>query len=137
MLVISAFLVLNSFSGNAQITETSLRGMVSDASGNVIVASAVVAQNEATAQVSTTTTNENGEFVFDEATLNKSGGYVVTFRSPGTDVNTSAPGTPDVPPLAPVTTDLFNVKNGTVSACPTGAVYTGTEAGPFPPPPTQ
>lgn len=81
--------------------------------------------------------NENGEFVFDEATLNKSGGYVVTFRSPGTDVNTSAPGTPDVPPLAPVTTDLFNVKNGTVSACPTGAVYTGTEAGPFPPPPTQ
>ena len=61
-LFISAILFFNSFSGNAQITETSLRGMVSDSSGNVIVASAVVAQNDATAQISTTTTNENGEF---------------------------------------------------------------------------
>src|SRR5215213_7275206 len=80
MLVVSAFLVLNSFSGNAQITETSLRGMVSDSSGNVIVASAVIAQNEATAQVSTATTNENGEFVFPSL---PSGSYTIYVRVPG------------------------------------------------------
>lgn len=77
--------------------------------------------------------NEDGEFVFDEAILNKSGGYVVTFFSPGTDESTSAPGTPEVDPLAPVTTNLFNVKNGTAISCPEGAVYTGT--GTFPAPP--
>ncbi len=80
MLLISAFLFFNSFSGNAQITETSLRGMVSDSSGNVIVASAVVAQNDATAQISTTTTNENGEFVFPSL---PSGSYTIFVRVPG------------------------------------------------------
>src|SRR5215203_4691762 len=80
MLVVLAFLALNSSSGNAQITETSLRGMVSDSSGNVIVASAVVAQNEATAQISTTTTNENGEFVFPSL---PSGSYTIYVRVPG------------------------------------------------------
>jgi len=79
-LFISAFLFFNSFSGNAQITETSLRGMVSDSSGNVIVASAVVAQNDATAQISTTTTNENGEFVFPSL---PSGSYTIFVRVPG------------------------------------------------------
>ena len=80
MLIISAFLVLNSFSARAQITETSLRGTVSDASGNVIVASAVVAQNEATAQISTATTGENGEFVFPSL---PSGSYTIYVRVPG------------------------------------------------------
>lgn len=80
MLVVSLFLAFNNFSGYAQITETSLRGMVSDSSGNVIVASAVVAQNDATAQISTTTTNENGEFVFPSL---PSGSYTIFVRVPG------------------------------------------------------
>src|SRR5215204_7400164 len=80
LLIVSAFVVLNGISVRAQITETSLRGMVSDASGNVIVASAVVAQNEATAQISTTTTNENGEFVFPSL---PSGSYTIYVRVPG------------------------------------------------------
>lgn len=63
-----------------QITETSLKGVVTDSAGNVIVASAVVAQNEATAQVSTATTNENGEFVFPSL---PSGNYSVFVRIPG------------------------------------------------------
>ena len=63
-----------------QITETSLKGTVSDSAGNVIVASAVVAQNEATAQVSTTTTNESGEFVFPSL---PSGNYTIFVRIPG------------------------------------------------------
>lgn len=64
----------------AQITETSVRGTVTDSFGNVIVASAVVAQNEATAQVLTTTTNQNGEFVFPSL---PSGSYTIFVRVPG------------------------------------------------------
>ena len=77
---ILAILILNSISGNAQITETSLRGTVTDSTGNVIVASAVVAQNDATAQISTTTTNDNGEFVFPSL---PSGSYKIFVRVPG------------------------------------------------------
>lgn len=77
MLFILAFSALN---GRAQITETSLRGSVADGSGNVIVASAVVAQNDATAQVTTTTTNDNGEFVFPSL---PSGSYTIFVRVPG------------------------------------------------------
>jgi hypothetical protein len=71
------FLAVISF---GQITESSLRGTVTDVNGNVIAASAVVAQNDATAQVKTTTTNENGEFVF--ASL-PSGTYTIFVRVPG------------------------------------------------------
>src|SRR5258708_5793138 len=63
-----------------QITETSLKGTVADSLGNVIVASAVVAQNEATAQVSTTTTNESGDFVFPSL---PPGNYTIFVRVPG------------------------------------------------------
>ncbi|MEP6902253.1 MAG: TonB-dependent receptor [Actinomycetota bacterium] len=80
ILFILAFLLFNSILGNAQITETSLRGTVTDSTGNVIVASAIVAQNEATAQVSTATTNENGEFVFPSL---PSGSYTIFVRVPG------------------------------------------------------
>ncbi|HEY0462281.1 MAG TPA: TonB-dependent receptor, partial [Pyrinomonadaceae bacterium] len=80
MLSILAFLLFNSFSARAQITETSLRGTVADSSGNVIVASAIVAQNEATAQVLTTTTNDSGEFVFPSL---PSGVYTIFVRVPG------------------------------------------------------
>src|SRR5215204_3675663 len=80
MLSILAFLFFNSFSARAQITETSLRGTVTDSSGNVIVASAIVAQNEATAQVLTTTTNDGGEFVFPSL---PSGIYTIFVRVPG------------------------------------------------------
>ncbi|NJM53288.1 MAG: carboxypeptidase regulatory-like domain-containing protein [Blastocatellia bacterium] len=65
---------------NAQITESSLRGIVTDVNGNAVAASVVVAQNDATAQVKTTTTNENGEFVF--ATM-PSGSYTIFVRVPG------------------------------------------------------
>ena len=65
---------------NGQITESSLRGTVTDVNGNIVAASAVVAQNDATAQVKTTTTNENGEFVF---TSLPSGSYTVFVRVPG------------------------------------------------------
>ncbi len=80
MLFILTILSLNCFFANAQITETSLRGTVSDSIGNVIVASAVVAQNDATAQISTTTTNDNGEFVFPSL---PSGSYTIYVRVPG------------------------------------------------------
>lgn len=65
---------------NAQITESSLRGTVADSAGNVIAASAVVARNEATAQIRTTTTDDNGDFVF--ASL-PSGIYTIFVRVPG------------------------------------------------------
>lgn len=77
---ILAVLFLSCVLVRAQITETSLRGTVTDASGNVIVASAVVAQNEATAQVSTATTNASGEFVFPSL---PSGSYRIFVRVPG------------------------------------------------------
>ncbi|KAA6151663.1 carboxypeptidase regulatory-like domain-containing protein, partial [Escherichia coli] len=56
------------------------RGSVADGAGNVIVASAVVAQNEATAQVSTATTDESGDFVFPSL---PSGSYTIFVRVPG------------------------------------------------------
>ncbi len=80
MQFILAILILNSISVSAQITETSLRGTVTDSTGNVIVASAIVAQNDATAQISTTTTNDNGEFVFPSL---PSGSYKIFVRVPG------------------------------------------------------
>ncbi len=77
MLFVLPFLFTNLL---AQITESSLRGLVTDSGGNVIASSVIVAQNEATAQIKTTTTNENGEFVF--ASL-PSGSYTVFVRVPG------------------------------------------------------
>jgi hypothetical protein len=78
--------------------------------------------------------DENGEFHFEDAVLNKAGGYTVTFKSPGTNESTSAPGTPQLDPIVQPITDLFNVKNGVASACPPGSSYPGT--GPLPAPPT-
>lgn len=63
-----------------QITESSLRGNVTDSLGNVIAASAVVAQNNDTSQVKTATTNENGEFTF---TSLPPGDYTIFVRVPG------------------------------------------------------
>ncbi|MCD9188573.1 MAG: TonB-dependent receptor [Pyrinomonadaceae bacterium] len=81
ILFVSLFLCLCfSLKTSAQITETSLRGTIADSAGNVIVATAVVAQNEATAQISTTTTNESGEFVFPSL---PSGSYTIFVRIPG------------------------------------------------------
>ncbi len=79
-LSIFAILIFGCQAIEAQITETSLRGTVSDVSGNVIVASTVVAQSAATAQVLTTTTNDQGEFVFPSL---PSGTYRVFVRVPG------------------------------------------------------
>ena len=63
-----------------QITESTLKGNVTDTLGNVIVSSAIVAQSEATGKNFTATTNDNGEFVF--ASL-PSGNYTVFVRVPG------------------------------------------------------
>ena len=80
--VFVAFFVLFSFTFiiSAQITESSLRGAVTDSAGNIIVASAVVAQNDATGQVRTTTTDESGAFAFLSL---PSGNYTVFVRVPG------------------------------------------------------
>lgn len=80
MLLVLTFLFLSGICISAQITETALRGNVTDSMGNVIAASAVVAQNEATAQVVTTTTDENGDFVFPSL---PSGAYTIFVRIPG------------------------------------------------------
>ncbi len=80
VLLILSFLFLTGSEINAQITETALRGNVSDSAGNLIVASAVVAQNDATAQISTTTTNDSGDFVFPSL---PSGSYTIYVRVPG------------------------------------------------------
>ncbi|NOT49454.1 MAG: TonB-dependent receptor [Acidobacteria bacterium] len=79
-LLFFAILTFSHVAVEAQITETSLKGTVSDSDGNVIVASTVVAQSEATAQISTTTTNSQGEFVFPSL---PSGTYSVFVRVPG------------------------------------------------------
>lgn len=63
-----------------QITEATLKGNVTDSLGNIIVASAVVAQSDATGKVYSTSTNDSGEFVF--ASL-PSGSYTVFVRIPG------------------------------------------------------
>lgn len=75
--------------------------------------------------------DENGEFHFVDAVLNKAGGYTLTFKSPGTDEGTSAEGAPGVDPIVQPVSDLFNVKNGTATECPAGSSYPGT--GTFPP----
>ncbi len=77
VLFVLPFLFLGVYS---QITESSLRGVVTDVNGNIVASSAVVAQNDATAQIKTATTDENGEFFF--ASL-PSGNYTVFVRVPG------------------------------------------------------
>lgn len=79
-LFFAVFLVLNALFAFGQITETALRGNVTDSAGNVIVASAVVAQNEATAQILTATTDDGGDFVFPSL---PSGTYTIFVRVPG------------------------------------------------------
>ncbi|MGH7627851.1 MAG: hypothetical protein ACREOF_00355 [Gemmatimonadales bacterium] len=58
--------------------------------------------------------DENGRFTFENAFLNKAGGYTVTVKTVGTNESTSAPGTPQLPPGTQPTTGLFNVKNGSI-----------------------
>ena len=80
LLSLVAFAFVFAASVSAQITEATLKGTVADINGNVIVASAVVAQSDATGQIKTATTDENGSFVF--ASL-PSGTYTVFVRVPG------------------------------------------------------
>jgi len=47
----------------AQLTETTLKGVLVDASGSAVGAASVVAKNESTGQARTATTDGNGEFV--------------------------------------------------------------------------
>jgi hypothetical protein len=78
--VLAFLLIFCSLAHRAQITETSLRGLVTDGLGNAVAASAVVARNDSTAQVTTTTTGETGEFVFPSL---PSGSYTLFVRVPG------------------------------------------------------
>jgi len=64
----------------AQLNEAALKGTVTDMTGSMIVGSAVVATNEATAQVRSTKTDDNGAFFF--AAL-PPGSYTVTVRADG------------------------------------------------------
>ncbi len=75
--IFSALLVAVTF---GQITESTLRGIVTDSAGNIVASSAVIVQSNDTAQIRATATNENGEFVF--ASL-PSGSYTVFVRVPG------------------------------------------------------
>lgn len=63
-----------------QITESTLRGTVTDSVANVIVASAVVAQSDATGQIRTATTDNNGAFTL---TALPPGSYTIFVRVPG------------------------------------------------------
>jgi Carboxypeptidase regulatory-like domain/TonB dependent receptor len=74
------FFLLSTIFVFGQITEATLKGSVADSLGNIIVASAIVAQSNTTGKVYTTTTTDNGEFVF--ASL-PSGDYTVFVRVPG------------------------------------------------------
>jgi hypothetical protein len=74
------FFLISITSVSGQITSATLKGVVMDSGGNVVVASAIVARDEETGQVSTTTTNENGEFVFPSL---PSGNYSIFVRVPG------------------------------------------------------
>ena len=47
----------------AQLTEGTLRGTVADTTGNIVVASPVVAKNNETGQMRSTTTDNNGAFL--------------------------------------------------------------------------
>ncbi len=78
--LVAVLLIVGSVRLSAQITETSLKGTVTDTLGNVIAASAVVVRNDATGQLTTTTTDGDGEFTFP--TL-PSGAYTVFVRVPG------------------------------------------------------
>jgi hypothetical protein len=77
-LLISAFLLPHA--AFAQLTESTLKGVVKDSAGNVIAASPVVAKNESTGQVRSTATDDNGAFFM--AAL-PSGSYTIYVRVPG------------------------------------------------------
>src|SRR5215216_1409189 len=64
----------------SQLTEAALKGIVTDASGNVIAASPVVAKNEDTGQARSTVTDDSGTFLL--AALSP-GLYTVNVSRPG------------------------------------------------------
>ena len=71
----------------------------------------------------------DGRFTFTNAFINKSGGYILTVKTVGTQVTNSAEGAPKVPPGQQPATDLFNVKNGPIgsaAACQPPNFYPGT-----------
>jgi hypothetical protein len=64
----------------SQITESTLKGTVTDTGGNVIVSSPVVAKSEETAQIRTATTDDNGAFTLSSL---PPGLYTLFVRVPG------------------------------------------------------
>jgi len=86
--------------------------------------------------------DNQGNVTFSTAFLNKSGGYTITIRTVGTDVQSSAGGTPQVPPGKQPVSALFNVKNGTIPpSLAVGCTYPNAFAAgqtlPAPPGPPQ
>lgn len=79
-LFIISLTILTAFPVTAQITEATLKGSVKDSFDNPIVASAVIAQSDATSQIESTTTDENGSFVFASM---PPGFYTIYVRVPG------------------------------------------------------
>jgi hypothetical protein len=74
------FTALLPYTSFAQLTESTLKGVVKDAAGNIVAASPVVAKNLNTGQVRSTATDDNGAFFM--AAL-PSGTYTVFVRVPG------------------------------------------------------
>ncbi|MGH9800975.1 MAG: carboxypeptidase regulatory-like domain-containing protein, partial [Blastocatellia bacterium] len=64
----------------AQFTEAALKGRVTDTQGNVVVASPVVARNDQTGQIRSTTTDDNGAYLL--ASLSP-GNYTIFVRVAG------------------------------------------------------
>lgn len=79
LLLLSPLLLLSS-SIPAQVTEAALRGRVTDTTGNVVVASAVVAKNDETGQIRSATTDDDGAFLMAGLAP---GAYTIFVRVPG------------------------------------------------------
>ncbi|MEW6131038.1 MAG: carboxypeptidase regulatory-like domain-containing protein [Acidobacteriota bacterium] len=78
--IVALLLFLFPFSALAQLTESTLKGVVADTTGSVVAASPVVVKNESTGQVRSTATDDNGAFFI--AAL-PSGAYTIYVRVPG------------------------------------------------------
>ena len=75
-----SLLALFAFSASAQLTEATLKGVVTDTSGKVIAGSPVNTKSESTGQNRSTVTDGNGAFVVPEL---PPGAYTISVTAPG------------------------------------------------------
>ena len=78
--VVLSLLALFAFSAFAQLTEATLKGVVTDTSGKVIAGSPVNTKSESTGQSRSAVTDGNGVFVVPEL---PPGAYTVSVAAPG------------------------------------------------------